>query len=382
MKNESLLSPPRDKGGSVASSRLDYQKDWSLCRLLESHESGEDYVFIFEHDDDLMILLAKDGKEQISFYQVKTKELGDWTLTDVLKRNKSKTGASLSILGRLYANKIKYAESVGSLNLISNARYKVPLSSGKTSEKKKDFCVSECATEEIKKIVSKLTEEHSLSVAPDTGIIFLKVTDLSLSDSKIHTTGKITDFLSRVIPDSGSNAKVAYQSLFEEIRRRCNYADECKTIDDLKKHKSITKKDFLQMLDVISRPSSAKRLDEIWPITQQRLNQEGMDPKTIVDIKIQWMRFGISSVDYSDEIHNNFLQTVTELVRSSLSINPRITSLVVFIENLLSQYKAGAFYKSCPEVYNDSYIMASILSIYYDEPKLPQVDKEFNEEAA
>ena len=199
-------------------------------------------------------------------------------------------------------------------------------------------------TEEIKKIVSKLTEEHSLSVAPDTGIIFLKVTDLSLSDSKIHTTGKITDFLSRVIPDRGSNAKVAYQSLFEEIRRRCNYADECKTIDDLKKHKSITKKDFLQMLDVISRPSSAKRLDEIWPITQQRLNQEGMDPKTIVDIKIQWMRFGISSVDYSDEIHNNFLQTITELVRSSLSINPRITSLVVFIENLLSQYKAGAFY--------------------------------------
>lgn len=381
MRNESLLFPPRDKGGSIASSRLDYQKDWSLCHLLESHESGEDYVFIFEHDDDLMVLLAKDGKEQISFYQVKTKELGDWTLTDILKRSKSKMGASLSILGRLYANKIKYTESVGSLNLVSNARYKVKLSNGKSSEKKKDFCVSECATEELKKIVSKLTEEHSLSVAPNTEIIFLKVTDLSLSDSKIHTTGKITDFLSRVNPDSASNAKVAYQSLFEEIRRRCNYVDECKTFDDLKKYKSISKADFIKMLDVISRPPSTKRLDEIWPITQQRLNQEGMDPKTIVDIKIQWMHFGISSVDYSDETHNIFLNAITELVRSSLSTNPIVTSLAVFIEDLVSQYKAGTFYKSCPEVYNDSYIMASILSIYYDEPKLSQTGKKPNEEA-
>ncbi len=79
MKETALLSTPRDKGGSIASSRLDYQKDWSLCRMIEAHESTDDYVFIFEHDD-LMMLVAKDDKEEISFYQVKTKELGHWTL--------------------------------------------------------------------------------------------------------------------------------------------------------------------------------------------------------------------------------------------------------------------------------------------------------------
>ena len=76
MKETALLSTPRDKGGSIASSRLDYQKDWSLCRMIEAHESTDDYVFIFEHDDDLMMLVAKDDKEEKnSLDKVKNSEL-------------------------------------------------------------------------------------------------------------------------------------------------------------------------------------------------------------------------------------------------------------------------------------------------------------------
>jgi hypothetical protein len=76
-----------------------------------------------------------------------------------------------------------------------------------------------------------------------------------------------------------------------------------------------------------------------------------------------------------------FRDAITELVRKALLANPAVTSFVAFIEDIVSQYKVGKFYKSCPEVYNDSYIMASILSIYYDEPKLPKTSKKPNEEA-
>lgn len=380
MKETTLLTSPKDKGGSIASARLDYQKDWSLCRMIEAHESADDYVFIFEHDDDLMMLVAKDGKEEISFYQVKTKELGHWTLTDLLRKKSSKTGNSLSMLGRLYANKIKYDSSTSSLNLVSNARFKVSLASGKDSEKKTDICVSECSTKDVDKVVLKLKEEHAMTTTPDIGILYFKVSNLSLDDSSTHTTGKIADFLSKISPDGDVRATIAYQSLFNEIRRRCNYSGECNTFDDLKKFKSITRIEFAKMLEVISQPPSAKKFDDLWSATQQRLNLEGMDLRAIIEIRLQWIKFIADSTNSSDELHIEFVGIISELVAQAVAVNGSISNMTTFMSDIVTSYKDTEFYKSNGEVYNVPYIMASVLNVYYEESKLPEAGKKSNQE--
>ena len=44
-----------DLSGAMASDRFTYQHTWALCHLLELHISGQDYVVIFDHHEDVRI---------------------------------------------------------------------------------------------------------------------------------------------------------------------------------------------------------------------------------------------------------------------------------------------------------------------------------------
>lgn len=189
---ESSLLEPRDKGGSIASNRLDYQKDWSLCKLLEVHESGRAYVFIFEHDDDLMIAEDSDEPQLIDFFQVKTKDSGNWKLAELLRRHKSKTRASASYLGRLYANKIKYSTASKSLNFVSNAKFDLKKTSKGGGLKQIEICLSDCQANDKDAINSALKIEHNLASDADVGDIYLHVASLSLHDSQSHALGGVS----------------------------------------------------------------------------------------------------------------------------------------------------------------------------------------------
>ena len=369
---QSLLKPVKNKGGSIASGRLDYQKDWSLCRLLEAHATGVDYALIFEHDDDLMLVFDKGGQKRIAFYQVKTKDLGVFSTTELLRSSSSKKNGGLSIIGKLYANKIKYGAETDSLNLVSNARFKVELAGGANSEKKREIRVDEFSKEELQKVIKKLEAEHSLGCDPETKILFLRVADLALEDSRVHATGKLSDFLSRLSPGKKFNPQLAYQGLFEEIRRRCNHVGEYKNLDDLRRFKSISRQDFLAMLDVIGLTPNSKKFDAVWQQTETRLNQEKLDLRRIVDIRFSWIDYEAHCMDYSDTVHSSFQEVMRAIVQKQLSAAQNVANLTQFLEESLSEFRKTAFHISQPELYTDPYVMASVLSIYYEEPKLPE----------
>jgi hypothetical protein len=121
---KNLLKPVRERSGSIASNRFDYQKDWSLCKLLQIHESGKSYVLIFEHDEDLIILDSENTPKKIDFYQIKTRNSGEWRVSDLIRSDKK---SNSSFLGKLYSNKIKYGLQTGSLNFISNSKFNIEL---------------------------------------------------------------------------------------------------------------------------------------------------------------------------------------------------------------------------------------------------------------
>ncbi|MDB5110881.1 MAG: hypothetical protein JWR67_1995, partial [Mucilaginibacter sp.] len=47
---------PREKAGSTATSRFDFQKDVSIAMLLDHEEKERDYVFVFDYHEDLVIM--------------------------------------------------------------------------------------------------------------------------------------------------------------------------------------------------------------------------------------------------------------------------------------------------------------------------------------
>lgn len=74
LKDKIVAVIPREKAGPTSSSRFDYQKDWSICKLIESHNNANDYVIIFDWHDDLIIMDSENNPTKVSFYQIKGKK--------------------------------------------------------------------------------------------------------------------------------------------------------------------------------------------------------------------------------------------------------------------------------------------------------------------
>lgn len=357
---KNLLKPTRERSGSMASNRFDYQKDWSLCKLLEVHESGKNYMLIFEHEEDLIILDSENIPKKIDFYQIKTKNSGEWRVSDLIRSNKR---SSPSFLGKLYSNKIKYGLQTKSLNFVSNAKFNIGLQKGGNALKYIEICVVECIDKDVNKISAKLKKEHLLKKDPECQLIFLKVTNLSLHDSGTHTTGKISKFLSTLNPEKKYQPELAYRMIFDEIKRKSNYEYECKTIEELKKNKSIGKKEFLEMLGIIGGIDKDKDFEETWNATQQRLNQEKEDLRVITKIKSAWVVYESKVFDYSDGLHKELCLCIKKIVSN---FNKKVESLKDFLDNSLEQYRATEFNKNHQKVYDDEYIKAVVLAQYYE----------------
>jgi hypothetical protein len=87
---EQFAAIPREAAGSRNSNRTDYQKDWALCHLLELHDTGQNYALVVERHDDVVVLDCPVDPERVDFYQLKTKDDGDWRLAKLLHVEKSK----------------------------------------------------------------------------------------------------------------------------------------------------------------------------------------------------------------------------------------------------------------------------------------------------
>ena len=132
LKNRLIQTPPRDLSGSTASGRFSYQQTWALCHLMELHNSGNDYVVIFDHHEDVTTLDSEDQPTRINGYQVKTKDNGNFTVPALLKQETSSSTSANSlpsILGKLYDLKVRFPTEVDLLAIVSNTSVSVRLKS-------------------------------------------------------------------------------------------------------------------------------------------------------------------------------------------------------------------------------------------------------------
>lgn len=112
-------TPERETGGKTALGRLEYQTCWGACRVIDLFQAGEDFRIGFEFHDDIVELGGQQGTEWVKFYQVKTRQKGNWTAREITKR---KPGES-SILGKLIAGKIKFKKFCSGTHLVANSDY-------------------------------------------------------------------------------------------------------------------------------------------------------------------------------------------------------------------------------------------------------------------
>ena len=110
----------------------------------------------------------------MDFYQIKTKENGNWTLTQILKIEKTQASKKvksaekkMSCLAKLYSNQIVCHGQEITASFVSNARFRLPLASGEDGALREEICFAELSAKDLGKIRLQLKAEHDLDDEPD-----------------------------------------------------------------------------------------------------------------------------------------------------------------------------------------------------------------------
>lgn len=365
LKERLILNVPREDSGPKTAKRFDFQKNWALCKLLECHKAGEPYLIVFDYHDDILLLDSESSPKKIRFYQVKTKDNGHWTLTEILKQKKGKDGTRLwSPFAKLYHNKIRFEGETESLNFVSNARFSLRLKDESPSLTKTSISVTEISEEDRAKLRKQLKSEHSLLKDPSfEAITFFIATDLSLSDHEAHTKGKLNEFLDSLYKERKFQLSTIYRTLFDEVRRKNNHDIKPKTFQELIEKKSIGKSTFDSMLGDLGLASD---FDEAWSLFQGRLHSEHYPLTSMVKIKQEWTRCEIERMDATNFVIQELRKLVKKVV-SELKTAPNLTELLD--SGLTSCLNKRAFTQS---LRSPEYVKAMILFEFYEHQKLSE----------
>ncbi len=363
LKDKIIANKPREKSGSTSSSRFDYQKDWGICKLIEFHQTESDYVIIFDWHDDLIIMDSEHDPKEISFYQIKGRKSGNWSLNDLTKSNNDKSGNPLlSIIGKLYDCKLKHEFETKSLNFVSNSRFKFNLKDKSSSLSKDEICIIELTTEDIDKITSKIKSEHRLDANPIyEEITFLKVLDLSLDDSKTHTQGKISSFFDALYPGKKLNSPTIYRMLFDEVKRRSNYNNEILSYSDLLSKKAISKSEFEKIIDATG---IKKNYDDIWNRAESILLSDGLSYLYSQQLKKSWLKLEVEKMNAGNEYLNKTIGFISDQCAYKIKdMSMNNFNLLQCIEEVFSIYISE---NKMQNSYDEYFIKAIILSEIYE----------------
>jgi hypothetical protein len=242
---------PRERAGPRTTNRVEYQKHWAICEMLVRHDTDEDYCFVFEFHDDVLILDCADNPATAEFVQVKTKtgRTVKWTVAQLTKPDKdSDNDASTSILAKLFHNRQQFDAYTVSLAVISNAPFNFDL---REEEGGNDLVLpfGRLPAEKQAAILEHLREVYGPQVeaAQLTALRFERST-LSLDDSPAHTIGRLHAFVERRYPGKRIPVNALYQTLLTEVGSRSMAEHLPQSFNELIRSRSVSRDDFEQHL--------------------------------------------------------------------------------------------------------------------------------------
>ena len=253
----------RESGGIVGADRYDYQKDWALCKILDLHAKGSDYVVLCEFHEDITVLDHPVDPLKVTFYQIKTDEKNSWTVQRLVYRKKGGGESRLSsILGNLCSKSGGLAGCEAEFRFASNAKYNIKSVSGVSLDSSTAFLCAEINDADREKLLAALTME----LASDLPHAFehtlgFEVADLALLSHGELATGKLAMFLDKYAAGCAVQTAVFYRAIFDELRRRTVATRPKTSLGDVCHMKGISRSQFDGMLLDAIRSTPVDRTD-------------------------------------------------------------------------------------------------------------------------
>ncbi|QDT18950.1 hypothetical protein HG66A1_07130 [Gimesia chilikensis] len=249
--------------------------------MLRVHqESKDDYCILFEVHDDVVLLNHSTNPTEAYFYQVKTKtpgkkSSGTWSLTNLLSRKTDAKEQKLSsILGKLYAQYLRFESYAKKMVFVSDAAFKIELKSEITSTDLELISLKELDDSSLLKIKDILMDEHQLKSEPEGLELFqLERTPLSVPDHQRHTEGIISEFLEKET-DGSILPRPFHQALRSEVQIRNNRESIAASPQDMIRHRGISRADLKGM---INSAQSIIKQNDLYDTIRSQLEAEKMN---------------------------------------------------------------------------------------------------------
>ena len=263
VKEKLLTIDEREDGGRTAYERFDYQTAWGVSKLLDLHDAGKNYAVGFEFHDDIVSLDDADDPTKVVFYQVKTKETGNWSFARIANRATVKGVKQASFAGKMYDNFMRFGAVVERLVFVSNQPLpEVILVHGESG-------FSSAEKEKLKKFIAKLSEEAAGFKDPEhTSLFFFVFSELNLAGYEDTILGRIASFLSHELGPHIPPKPFALM-LNDYCRRRSKRLADFSSFEELKASKFVTRAEVTRWLTHV-RDQHERRPD--WGSVSIQLN--------------------------------------------------------------------------------------------------------------
>jgi hypothetical protein len=160
---------PREKSGAHTVARYGFQVHASILKMLELHQSGNDYRAVFDHFDDLMVFDKADYPENVDFYQIKSLKKGSWSLKQMTKKD-GQGSPPVTFLGRHMGD---FGKMVTKLGFVSNIGFKLKLANGKlTTDDHRAISSADLHLDEIDMLKAAVAKDAVSSPAMDGSHLF------------------------------------------------------------------------------------------------------------------------------------------------------------------------------------------------------------------
>lgn len=288
-----VAEPQREKSGETGAQRYDYQALWGLTLVFAHHAGSLDYAISFEFHDDIVLLNSSSDPTKASFYQVKTKSKGHWTLTELTNQKKRKNDPNNGLLpshvGKLYSNYTIFPNETDKLAFVSN----VPCQFFDAAAT--DCDMSDAQPNILTELTTKLQAEYPAASITIVDKLFNFVrADLSLQDSSAHIKGKLVEFVHGQLGPIEFNPDSVYKTIVEECRLRSKYTGSIRDFDELIRRKSITKHQVDGWLKAIELAHTTPSWNEI------AIHLDVSDVLSVAELSREWKRYRAVALDSND----------------------------------------------------------------------------------
>lgn len=358
-----VATPRREKGGAVAANRTDYQQSWAFCLLLTLHEKPNDYTVLLDFHDDVVVLDSSDAPKEMEFYQVKSKETGNWTLAALLKRPKNKSNKhGPSICGKMYANKIAFPNVTKSVNFVTNAKFKVHLTGSEKETEVDTFDVKQLAKEISEEYTAALLREHSLSTLEQVPTYF-QTEALPHRGHQEQTQGRFVTFLEKKNPEGRFAVGAAFRAIASVIARKTGEEKQPANHADMLLLKAITRVEFSEMLATILMSAEPER----WTEVNSTLLSESFPYGTVKQFRGSWIKYETQQMDAANTpvqlVKKSALKIAAEIrgERADFTLRHLITEGLPRLRQLVGATHA----------FDDNYLTAALLYHCHEERQFP-----------